>query len=104
MRPAARSNARGLTASDDRSQYLQPATRWWRRSENQHRADPLPVVNTHYRDHHPGNAFFAKQGAVILRAKREGMVGLSKAMPAAIGGNRRLPRHHYGMGAPVKSA
>jgi len=44
------------------------------------------LVNTHiHRDHTAGNAFFAKQGAVIFAREelRQGMVGLSKAPNAA---------------------
>jgi cyclase len=66
------------------------------------------LVNTHiHRDHTAGNAFFAKQGAVIFARQelRDGLVRLSK-LPDA--GNNPLanpagfPVVTYGMGPPVK--
>jgi cyclase len=62
------------------------------------------LVNTHiHRDHTAGNAFFAKQGAVIFAREelREGMVGLSKA-PNAGANPAGFPVITYGMGEPVK--
>jgi cyclase len=66
------------------------------------------LVNTHiHRDHTAGNAFFAKQGAVILaRAElRDGMVRLSKAPNAAanpVANPLGSPIITYGMGEPLK--
>jgi cyclase len=66
------------------------------------------LVNTHiHRDHTAGNAFFAKQGAVIFAREelREGMVGLSKAPNAAtnpVANPAGFPVITYGMGEPVK--
>jgi cyclase len=66
------------------------------------------LVNTHiHRDHTAGNAFFAKQGAVIFAREelREGMVGLSKAPNASsnpVANPAGFPVITYGMGAPVK--
>jgi cyclase len=66
------------------------------------------LVNTHiHRDHTAGNAFFAKQGAVIFAREelREGMVGLSKAPNAAtnpVANPAGFPVVTYGMGEPVK--
>src|SRR5215467_8376236 len=66
------------------------------------------LVNTHiHRDHTAGNAFFAKQGAVIFAREelREGMVKLSQAPNAAsnpVANPAGLPVITYGMGAPVK--
>jgi cyclase len=66
------------------------------------------LVNTHiHRDHTAGNAYFAKQGAVIFARQelRDGMVNLAKAPDAS----RRpeanpagFPVVTYGMGPPVK--
>src|SRR5882672_3613706 len=66
------------------------------------------LVNTHiHRDHTAGNAFFAKQGAVIFAREelREGMVRLSKAPNAAtnpVANPAGFPVITYGMGEPVK--
>jgi glyoxylase-like metal-dependent hydrolase (beta-lactamase superfamily II) len=66
------------------------------------------LVNTHiHRDHTAGNAYFAKQGAIIFaRAElREGMVRLSKAPNAAqnpVANPAGFPVVTYGMGEPVK--
>jgi glyoxylase-like metal-dependent hydrolase (beta-lactamase superfamily II) len=66
------------------------------------------LVNTHiHRDHTAGNAFFAKQGAVIFAREelRQGMVGLSKAPNAAsnpVANPAGFPVITYGMGEPVK--
>jgi len=66
------------------------------------------LVNTHiHRDHTAGNAFFAKQGAVIFAREelREGMVRLSKAPNAAtnpVANPAGFPVITYGMGVPVK--
>lgn len=66
------------------------------------------LVNTHiHRDHTAGNAFFAKQGAVILAREelREGMVRLSKAPNAGtspVANPAGFPVITYGMGEPVK--
>src|SRR6266702_3185279 len=66
------------------------------------------LVNTHiHRDHTAGNAFFAKQGAVILAREelRDGMVRLSKAPNAAtnpVANPAGFPVITYGMGEPVK--
>jgi glyoxylase-like metal-dependent hydrolase (beta-lactamase superfamily II) len=65
------------------------------------------LVNTHiHRDHTAGNAFFAKQGAVIFAREelREGMVRLSKAPNAAsnpVANPAGFPVVTYGMGPPV---
>jgi cyclase len=75
------------------------------------RIDPGPIrflVNTHiHRDHTQGNAFFAKQGAVIFAREelRDGMVRLSKAPNAAtnpLANPAGFPVVTYGMGPPVK--
>jgi cyclase len=66
------------------------------------------LVNTHiHRDHTAGNAFFAKQGAVIFAREelREGMVRLSKAANAAsnpVANPAGFPVITYGMGEPVR--
>jgi cyclase len=66
------------------------------------------LVNTHiHRDHTAGNAFFAKQGAVILAREelREGMVHLSKAPNAGtnpVADPAGFPVITYGMGEPVR--
>src|SRR5436309_5363357 len=66
------------------------------------------LVNTHiHRDHTAGNAFFAKQGAVIFAREelRDGMVRLSQAPNAAsnpVANPAGFPVITYGMGAPVK--
>ncbi len=74
------------------------------------RIDPGPIrflVNTHiHRDHTAGNAFFAKQGAVIFAREelREGMVRLSQAPNAAsnpVANPAGFPVVTYGMGPPV---
>jgi cyclase len=75
------------------------------------RIDTRPIrllVNTHiHRDHTAGNAYFAKQGAVIFAREelREGMVRLSK-MPNAstnpVANPAGFPLVTYGMGPPVK--
>jgi glyoxylase-like metal-dependent hydrolase (beta-lactamase superfamily II) len=66
------------------------------------------LVNTHiHRDHTAGNAYFAKQGAVIFAREelREGMVALSKAPNAAanpVANPAGFPVVTYGMGEPVR--
>jgi cyclase len=66
------------------------------------------LVNTHiHRDHTAGNAFFAKQGAVIFAREelRDGMVRLAKAPNAAsnpVANPAGFPVITYGMGEPVK--
>src|SRR6266567_1180222 len=66
------------------------------------------LVNTHiHRDHTAGNAYFAKQGAVIFAREelREGMVRLSKAPNASanpVANPAGFPVITYGMGEPVK--
>jgi cyclase len=66
------------------------------------------LVNTHiHRDHTAGNAFFAKQGAVIFAREelRDGMVRLSAAPNAAanpVANPAGFPVVTYGMGPPVK--
>ena len=66
------------------------------------------LVNTHiHRDHTAGNAFFAKQGAVIFAREelRDGMVQLSQAPNAAsnpVANPVGFPVVTYGMGPPVK--
>jgi glyoxylase-like metal-dependent hydrolase (beta-lactamase superfamily II) len=71
------------------------------------RIDSGPIrflVNTHiHRDHTAGNAYFAKQGAVIFAREelRDGMVRLSKA-PNAGTNPVGFPVVTYGMGPPVK--
>ena len=58
------------------------------------------LVNTHiHRDHTAGNAFFAKQGAVIFAREelRDGMVALSKLPNAAtnpVADPARISGHH----------
>ncbi len=66
------------------------------------------LVNTHiHRDHTAGNAFFAKQGAVIFAREelRDGMVRLSQAPNAVsnpVANPAGFPVVTYGMGPPVK--
>jgi cyclase len=66
------------------------------------------LVNTHiHRDHTAGNAFFARQGAVILAREelRDGMVRLSQAPNAAanpVANPAGFPVITYGMGEPLK--
>src|SRR5882672_2191974 len=66
------------------------------------------LVNTHiHRDHTAGNAFFAKQGAVIFAREelRESMVKLSQAPNASsnpVANPAGFPVITYGMGEPVK--
>jgi hypothetical protein len=66
------------------------------------------LVNTHiHRDHTAGNAFFAKQGAVIFAREelRERMVALSKAPNARenpVADPVGFPIVTYGMGDPVR--
>ncbi len=66
------------------------------------------LVNTHiHRDHTAGNAFFARQGAVIFAREelRDGMVRLSQTPAAAsnpVANPAGFPVVTYGMGAPVK--
>jgi len=75
------------------------------------RIDSGPIrylVNTHvHRDHTAGNAFFAKQGAVIFAREelRESMVQLSKAPNASsnpVANPAGFPVITYGMGDPVR--
>jgi cyclase len=75
------------------------------------RIDSGPIrflVNTHiHRDHTAGNAFFAKQGAVIFAREelRDGMVALSKTPNAAnnpMANPAGFPVVTYGMGPPIK--
>src|SRR3982075_1385588 len=66
------------------------------------------LVNTHiHRDHTAGNAFFAKQGAVIFAREelRAGMVALSKAPNASsnpVADPGGFPVITYGMGDPIR--
>src|SRR4051794_12394596 len=66
------------------------------------------LVNTHiHRDHTAGNAFFAKQGAVIFAREelRAGMVTLSKQPNAAqnpVADPAGFPVITYGMGDPIR--
>jgi cyclase len=66
------------------------------------------LVNTHiHRDHTAGNAYFAKQGAVIFAREelRAGMVRLSQAPNASanpVANPAGFPVITYGMGPPVK--
>src|SRR5207249_6309296 len=66
------------------------------------------LVNTHiHRDHTAGNAFFAKQGAVIFAREelRDGMVRLSQAPNASanpVANPAGFPVVTYGMGDPVR--
>jgi hypothetical protein len=66
------------------------------------------LVNTHiHRDHTAGNAFFARQGAVIFAREelRDGMVRLSQGPNAAgnpVANPAGFPVVTYGMGPPVK--
>jgi cyclase len=75
------------------------------------RIDSGPIrflVNTHiHRDHTAGNAYFAKQGAVIFAREelRDGMVRLSQAPNAStnpVANPAGFPVVTYGMGPPVK--
>ena len=90
------------------SQYVQLADKVL---EAIRRINPGPIrflVNTHiHRDHTAGNAYFAKQGAVIFAREelREGMVRLSKAPNASanpVANPAGFPVVTYGMGPPVK--
>jgi cyclase len=66
------------------------------------------LVNTHiHRDHTAGNAYFAKQGAIIFAREelREGMVRLSNLPNAStnpVANPAGFPAVTYGMGPPVK--
>jgi len=66
------------------------------------------LVNTHiHRDHTAGNAFFAKQGAVIFAREelRQSMVALSKlpnAKDNPVANPAGFPIVTYGMGDPVR--
>ena len=66
------------------------------------------LVNTHiHRDHTAGNAFFAKQGAVIFAREelRAGMVRLSQQPNAAanpVANPAGFPVITYGMGDPIR--
>jgi len=66
------------------------------------------LVNTHiHRDHTAGNAYFAKQGAIIFAREelREEMVRLSNLPNAStnpVANPARFPVVTYGMGLPVK--
>ena len=75
------------------------------------RIDSGPIrylVNTHiHRDHTAGNAFFARQGAVIFAREelRESMVKLSQAPNASsnpVANPAGFPVVTYGMGDPVR--
>src|SRR5215468_5718733 len=75
------------------------------------RIDSGPIrylVNTHiHRDHTAGNAFFAKQGAVIFAREelRQSMVQLSKTPNASsnpVANPAGFPVITYGMGDPVR--
>src|SRR3954447_15433758 len=75
------------------------------------RIDSGPIrylVNTHiHRDHTAGNAFFAKQGAVIFAREelRQSMVALSKlpnAKDNPVANPAGFPIVTYGMGDPVR--
>jgi glyoxylase-like metal-dependent hydrolase (beta-lactamase superfamily II) len=75
------------------------------------RIDSGPIrylVNTHiHRDHTAGNAFFAKQGAVIFARQelRDSMVKLSQAPNASsnpVANPAGFPVVTYGMGDPVR--
>src|SRR5712672_2361274 len=75
------------------------------------RIDSGPIrylVNTHvHRDHTAGNAFFAKQGAVIFAREelRDSMVKLSQAPNASsnpVANPAGFPVITYGMGDPVR--
>jgi cyclase len=75
------------------------------------RIDSGPIrylVNTHiHRDHTAGNAFFAKQGAVIFAREelRDSMVKLSQAPNASsnpVANPAGFPVVTYGMGDPVR--
>jgi cyclase len=66
------------------------------------------LVNTHiHRDHTAGNAYFAKQGAIIFAREelREGMARLSNVPNASanpVANPAGFPVVTYGMGPPVK--
>jgi cyclase len=90
------------------SQYLQLADKVLAAVR---RIDSGPIrylVNTHiHRDHTAGNAFFAKQGAVIFARQelRDSMVQLSKASNASsnpVANPAGFPVVTYGMGDPVR--
>ena len=90
------------------SQYLQLADKVLAAVR---RIDSGPIrylVNTHiHRDHTAGNAFFAKQGAVIFAREelRDSMVKLSQAPNASsnpVANPAGFPVITYGMGDPVK--
>ncbi len=82
--------------------------RFWPRSGKISTGPIRYLVNTHiHRDHTAGNAFFAKQGAVIYAREelREQMVRLSQAPNAAknpVADPAGFPFVTYGMGPGVK--
>jgi len=90
------------------SQYLQLADKVLAAIRRINTGPIRLLVNTHiHRDHTAGNAYFAKQGAIIFAREelREGMVRLSN-MPNAsanpVANPAGFPVVTYGMGPPVK--
>jgi len=90
------------------SQYVQLAEKVLAAVRRIDRGPIRYLVNTHiHRDHTAGNAFFAKQGAVIFAREelRESMVKLSQAPNASsnpVANPAGFPVVTYGMGDPVK--
>jgi cyclase len=90
------------------SQYVQLADRVLAAIRGINTGPIRYLVNTHiHRDHTAGNAFFAKQGAVIFAREelRQGMVQLSQQPNASanpVANAAGFPVITYGMGEPVK--
>jgi cyclase len=90
------------------SQYVQLADKVLAAVQRIDRGPIRYLVNTHiHRDHTAGNAFFAKQGAVIFAREelRQSMVQLSKAPNASsnpAANPAGFPVITYGMGDPVR--
>jgi glyoxylase-like metal-dependent hydrolase (beta-lactamase superfamily II) len=90
------------------SQYVQLADKVLAAVRRIDRGPIRYLVNTHiHRDHTAGNAFFAKQGAVIFAREelRDSMVKLSKAPNASsnpVANPAGFPVITYGMGDPVR--
>jgi cyclase len=90
------------------SQYVQLADRVLAAIRRINTGPIRLLVNTHiHRDHTAGNAYFAKQGAIIFAREelREGMVRLSNLPNAStnpVANPAGFPVVTYGMGPPVK--
>src|SRR5438477_7478095 len=90
------------------SQYAQIADRVLAAVKRINNGPIRYLVNTHvHRDHTAGNAFFAKQGAVIFAREelRQSMVALSRAPNARenpVADPAGFPIVTYGMGDPVR--